>query len=149
MDLYFIVPILGALALLSAIASLLTRDNFYSALYMSLTMVFIAGIYAFYNLQPSVVLITLVFVGAVGVVTIAVAATYRAKSSRKLSMLPALAIAIVVALIILRLPLEFRFEVLENGITFLGDYFIAVLFLVCMMILIMLSTIKILKEVGR
>ncbi|MEM0214717.1 MAG: hypothetical protein QXU31_06235 [Archaeoglobaceae archaeon] len=149
MDLYFIVPILGALALLSAIASLLTRDNFYSALYMSLTMLFIAGIYAFYNLQPSVVLITLVFVGAVGVVTIAVAATYRAKSSRKLSMLPALAIAIVVALIILRLPLEFRFEVLENGITFLGDYFIAVLFLVCMMILIMLSTIKILKEVGR
>ncbi|MEM4155528.1 MAG: hypothetical protein QXQ38_02250 [Archaeoglobaceae archaeon] len=149
MDLYFIVPILGALALLSAIASLLTRDNFYSALYMSLTMVFIAGIYAFYNLQPSVVLITLVFVGAVGVVTIAVAATYRAKSSRKLSMLPALAIAIVVALIILRLPLEFRFEVLENGITFLGDYFIAVIFLVCMMILIMLSTIKILKEVGR
>lgn len=149
MDLYFIVPILGALALLSAIASLLTRDNFYSALYMSLTMLFIAGIYAFYNLQPSVVLITLVFVGAVGVVTIAVAATYRAKSSRKLSMLPALAIAIVVALIILRLPLEFRFEVLENGITFLGDYFIAVLFLVCMMILIMLSTIKILKEVGK
>ncbi|MDI9610162.1 MAG: hypothetical protein QFX36_02425 [Archaeoglobales archaeon] len=149
MDLYFIVPILGALALLSAIASLLTRDNFYSALYMSLTMLFIAGIYAFYNLQPSVVLITLVFIGAVGVVTIAVAATYRAKSSRKLSMLPALAIAIVVAFIILRLPLEFRFEVLENGITFLGDYFIAVLFLVCMMILIMLSTIKILKEVGR
>ncbi|MCS7130367.1 MAG: hypothetical protein NZ872_02995, partial [Archaeoglobaceae archaeon] len=147
MDLYFLVPLLGVMALLSAIASLLTRDNFYSALYMSLTMLFIAGIYAFYNLQPSVVLITLVFVGAVGVITIAVAATYRAKSSRKISFLWSIAIVVVAAFLILRSPVGTKLKVLEGGITFLNTYLLAILFLVSLMILIMLSTIKVLKEV--
>ncbi|MCS7144597.1 MAG: hypothetical protein NZ879_06200 [Archaeoglobaceae archaeon] len=149
MDLYFLVPILGAMALLSAIASLITRDNFYSALYMSLAMLFIAGIYAFYNLQPSVVLITLVFIGAVGVVTIAVAATYRAKSSRKVNLLWSIAIAIVAVFLILQMPFKPTFEVLKDGMTFLSTYLLAVIFLVSLMLLIMLSTIKILREVEK
>lgn len=149
MDLNFLIPLIGALAISTAVGALLTRDNFYSALYMSLTMLFVAGIYAFYNLQPSVVLITLVFVGAVGVVTIAIAATYRAQNSRNVGLAWALLIAIVSAILILQFPSAVSFNVLSDGINFLGTYLIAVLFLVVMMILVMLSTIKILKEVGR
>lgn len=149
MDLYFLVAVLGSITIFSAVGALITRDNFYSALYMSLAMVFIAGIYAFYNLQPSVVLITLVFVGAVGVVTIAISATYRAKSSRKVNLPFSIAIAIIAGILIWQIPLEISFRALRDGITFLNTYLISVLFLVSLMILIMLSTIKILKEVGK
>ncbi|MDK2795670.1 MAG: hypothetical protein PWQ22_973 [Archaeoglobaceae archaeon] len=152
MDLNFItnfITILGTLTLATALGALLTRDNFYSALYMSLTMLFVAGIYALYNLQPSVVLITLVFVGAVGVITIAIAATYRAQSSRKISLAWALVIAIVSATLILHFPSAVSFNVLSNGISFLSNYLLAVLFLLATMVLVMLSTIKIIKEVGR
>jgi NADH-quinone oxidoreductase subunit J len=149
MDLNLLIPLIGALALSSAIGALLTRENFYSALYMSLTMLFIAGIYAFYNLQPSVVLITLVFVGAVGVVTIAIAATYRAQNSRRISYFWAIIVALFSAILILQFPPPFGYGMLGNGIGFLSTYLMATLFLVALMILIMLSTIKILREVER
>ncbi|NHW23693.1 MAG: NADH-quinone oxidoreductase subunit J [Archaeoglobales archaeon] len=149
MDLNLLIPLIGALALSSAIGALLTRENFYSALYMSLTMLFIAGIYAFYNLQPSVVLITLVFVGAVGVVTIAIAATYRAQNSRRISYFWAIIVALFSAILILQFPPLFGYGMLGNGIGFLNTYLMATLFLVALMILIMLSTIKILREVER
>jgi len=149
MDLNFLIILIGVLALSSAIGSLLTRDNFYSALYMSLTMLFVAGIYAFHNLQPSVVLITLVFVGAVGVVTVAIAATYRAQESRRISFAWALLIAIVSAIFVVRFPSSVSSEVLSDGIGFLSTYLLAIVFLLAMMVLVMLSAVKILKEVGR
>jgi len=149
MDLNLLVILIGALALSSAIGSLLTRDNFYSALYMSLAMLFVAGLYAFHDLQPSVVLITLVFVGAVGVVTVAIAATYRAQESRRISFAWALLIAIVSAIFVVRFPSSVSFKVLSDGIGFLSTYLLVVIFLLSMMVLVMLSAIKILKEVGR
>jgi len=149
MDLSLLLPLIGALAIASALGALLTRDNFYSALYMSLTMLFVAGIYAFHDLQPSVVLITLIFVGAVGVVTIAIAATYRAKSSRKIGVLWAFLIALVSAILILQFPSAASIKALGTGLDFLSRYLLAILFLVSMMLLVMLSTIKILKEVGK
>lgn len=55
-----LISLLGIFAIACAVGSWLTRDNFYSALYMSVAMLFVAGIYASFNLQPAVVLITLV-----------------------------------------------------------------------------------------
>ncbi|MEM4524076.1 MAG: hypothetical protein QXF29_03095, partial [Archaeoglobaceae archaeon] len=94
-----LISLLGVLAIASAIGAWLTRDNLYSALYMAITMLFLAGIYATFNLQPAVVLITLVFVGAVGIVTIAVAATYRAKAVRKISLLWTIPVVIIMAIL--------------------------------------------------
>ncbi len=64
-------------AVLTAFAALFTKDTFYSALYMSVTLVTIAGMFALNNVQPVFVLITFIFVGAIGAVTVALAAMYR------------------------------------------------------------------------
>lgn len=143
-----LISTLGALAVISAVGAWLTRDNFYSALYMSVAMIFVAGIYAVFNLQPAVVLITLVFVGAVGIVTIAVAATFRAKSARKIDLLWTLPILIVLAILAYAYSEAQKISVTSNGLEFVGDYFLLIVFLISMMVLVMLSAIKILRRVG-
>lgn len=143
-----LISTLGALAIVSAVGAWLTRDNFYSALYMSVAMLFVAGIYAVFNLQPAVVLITLVFVGAVGIVTIAVAATFRAKTARKINLLWTLPILLVLAIVAYAYIEAQKISVSSSGIEFVGDYFLLIVFLISMMILVMLSAIKILRRVG-
>uniref|UniRef100_A0A7J2TJD3 NADH-quinone oxidoreductase subunit J n=1 Tax=Archaeoglobus fulgidus TaxID=2234 RepID=A0A7J2TJD3_ARCFL len=143
-----LISLLGIFAIACAVGSWLTRDNFYSALYMSVAMLFVAGIYASFNLQPAVVLITLVFVGAVGIVTIAVAATYRARIPRKMNLiwtLPALVIIAVLGYVYSEKSIsEVNYAVMD----FVGEYFLAIIFLICMMVLVMLSAIRILRRVG-
>ncbi|MHC1566584.1 MAG: hypothetical protein ACXQS7_06360 [Candidatus Syntropharchaeia archaeon] len=58
---------------------LLTKDNLFSALYMSATLILVASIYAFFGIQPGVLFIVFIFTGAIGAVTVALAATYRAE----------------------------------------------------------------------
>ena len=72
---------LSALAVLFAVASLLSRDNFYSVLYMCLTMLMIAGIYAYYGVHSAFALISLIFIGALGVITLIFAYSYREQKS--------------------------------------------------------------------
>ena len=72
-----ILPVLGSLTVLSSLGVLLSRDNFYAALYMSLTMIFIASMFATLNVQSGFVLIAFIFIGAVGIVTVALAAVFR------------------------------------------------------------------------
>jgi NADH-quinone oxidoreductase subunit J len=139
---------LGILAIVCAAGSWLTRDNFYSALYMSVAMLFVAGIYASLNLQPAVVLITLVFVGAVGIVTIAVAATYRAKTSRRVSLVWTLPVLFVLAILGYAYIGKPIVEIESAGMEFVGEYFLAVVFLISMMVVVMLSAIRILRRVG-
>ncbi|MFN3384339.1 MAG: hypothetical protein ACK401_05530 [Archaeoglobaceae archaeon] len=143
-----LISTLGALAIVSAVGAWLTRDNFYSALYMSVAMIFVAGIYAVFDLQPAVVLITLVFVGAVGIVTIAVAATFRAKTARKINLLWTIPIILVLALVAYAYSEAQKISVSSSGIEFVGDYFLLIVFLISMMVLVMLSAIKILRRVG-
>lgn len=143
-----LISTLGALAVISAVGAWLTRDNFYSALYMSVAMIFVAGIYAIFNLQPAVVLITLVFVGAVGIVTIAVSATFRAKSARKINILWTLPILVVLAIVAYAYSEAQKISIASNGLEFVGDYFLLIVFLISMMVLVMLSAIKILRRVG-
>ncbi len=146
-----ITAIAGVLAVLSSIGVLLTRDNFYAALYMSVAMLFVAAVYAAFNLQPAVVLITLIFVGAVGIITVAIAATYRAAPSRKISTLWTVPIFVVFA-VVCYAYYNFAQETLaiNAGNSFAmvpTDYFFVVLFLFAVMVLMMLSAIKLARRV--
>ncbi len=94
-----IIAVAGLFAVASSIGVLLTRDNFYAALYMSVAMLFVAAIYAAFNIQPVVVIIALIFVGAVGIVTVAIAATYRAGVSRKVNVFWVVPVIVVFAIL--------------------------------------------------
>jgi NADH-quinone oxidoreductase subunit J len=71
MEVWVLIALAG-IAVLSSLGVLLSKDNFYSSLYMSATLIFVASIYAIFNLQPVFVLIVFVFVGAIGIVTVAI-----------------------------------------------------------------------------
>ncbi|AGK61722.1 hypothetical protein Asulf_01751 [Archaeoglobus sulfaticallidus PM70-1] len=81
----YVLLALAAIAFLSSLGALLTKDNFYSALYMALTMISIATIYAMADVQEVFVLIVFIFVGAIGIVTVALAAVYKFKPKTQLS----------------------------------------------------------------
>ncbi|MDF2955341.1 MAG: NADH:ubiquinone oxidoreductase subunit 6 [Candidatus Alkanophagales archaeon MCA70_species_2] len=77
--------VLAGFAVLFALGVLLTKDNFYAVVFMSATMVLIAGIYAIFQLQMVSILIIFIFVGAIGMVTVVLAATYRREPERQFS----------------------------------------------------------------
>ena len=141
----------GAFAVLSSIGVLLTRDNFYAALYMSVTMLLIAAIYAVYNVQAVVVMIALIFIGAVGIITVAVAASYRSMPSRRVDLLwvaPVIVVFAIVCYAYIKLakgavsPIEFGyFSAVPT------DYLLVVIFLFSVIILMMLSAIKLARRV--
>jgi NADH-quinone oxidoreductase subunit J len=146
-----IIAVAGIFAVASSIGVLLTRDNFYAALYMSVTMIFVAAIYAAFNLQPVVVIIALIFVGAVGIVTIAIAATYRARPSRQVSLAWTAPVVIVFGILAYA---YYKFATQDLEITGQGvfpavasDYFFVVVFLFSLVVLMMLSAIKLARRV--
>lgn len=146
---------LAGVAILFSLGVLVSKDNFYSSLYMSGTLIFVAAVYALFNLQPVFVLIVFIFVGAIGIVTVALAATYRTPPERQFSSwwIPAIITALVLgfssyllmkrqALLHPQLatrPIQFEFA------NFLAtpEYILLVLFLVSLSILMMLSALKI------
>ena len=138
----------GVFAVLASIGALLTRDNLYAALYMSLTMIFVAAMYAAYNLQPVVVMIVLIFVGAVGIITIAVAATYRAAPTRKVSIawtIPAVIVFAAVAYAYSQAP---GFRVLGGDFSYVPtQYFFVILLLFAIIVLMMLSAVRLARRV--
>lgn len=99
------VVILSALAVLFAVASLLSRDNFYSALYMCLTMLMIAGIYAYYGVHSAFALISLIFIGALGVITLIFAYSYREQKSIEFKLRWIVFALIVAVFVSLTLPI--------------------------------------------
>jgi len=78
---------LASVAVLSSLAVLLNKDNFYAALFMSVTLITVATVYALFDIQPVFVLIAFVFAGAIGIVTVALAATYRTVPGSQVSKL--------------------------------------------------------------
>ncbi len=94
--------ILCTLIIVFGVASLASKDNFYSALYMSLTMVCVASLYALYGVHSAFALITLVFIGALGAITLVLAYSYREERSvecRLRWITFALIVAIILALV--------------------------------------------------
>ena len=151
--------LLGAFAgvlVLSALGVLLSKDNFYSALFMTLTLVMVATVYALFDLQPLFVLIVFVFVGVIGIVTVALAATYRAMPERQFAWIwciPVLITAVILGFSIfthllhgtgtgisISSPIGFTLQgFLKPG----SEYQLLFLFLTSLVILLFLSVIKI------
>ena len=147
----YLVLALGIAAILFACGVLLTRDNLYASLYMSATLIMIATIYTVYSLQSVFVLITFIFVGAIGIITIALAATYRFIPARKISVYWLIPIAIVTAILAYTYYIySYQMNVVfSNGSSFSifpTNYFMMVVFLVSLMALLMLSAIKLVRR---
>ena len=145
-----IIAVAGVFAVASSVGVLLTRDNFYAALYMSVTMLFVAAMYAAFDLQPVVVIIALIFVGAVGIVTVAVAATTRGKIAREVSLLWVAPVFVVFAILAYA-----YYSLAANNIEISGqetfstiptDYFSVVILLFSLTVLMMLSAIKLARR---
>lgn len=144
---------LTGVAVLFSLGVLFSKDNFYSSLFMSVTLIFVATIYALFNLQPVFILIVFIFVGAIGIVTVALAATYRSEPERQFSGLWAVPVAITAFIIILAIysysvfnpqpvpssAIEFK---LMNFIP-ITEYLLIVVFLMSLMVLLLLSVLKI------
>ncbi len=150
MEVWVLIALAG-IAVLSSLGVLLSKDNFYSSLYMSATLIFVASIYAIFSLQPVFVLIVFIFVGAIGIVTVAVAATYRSDPESQFSK-PWAVLAVITAAVVgfaiysykMRNP-EMSFSVIKfELITFMAqsEYLILVLSLVALVVLLLLSVLK-------
>ena len=145
---------LAGIAVVFALGVLLSKDNFYSALYMAATLVFVATVYAFFNLQPVFVLILFVFVGTIGIVTVALAATYRSDPERQVSRLWAVPVAITAFFVSLAIatysysalnlqPVSSRaieFELMNFILK--TEYLVLILSLMSLVILLLLSVLK-------
>ncbi len=139
----------GVFAVLASIGVLLTRDNLYAALYMSVAMIFVAAMYAVYNLQPVVVMIVLIFVGAVGIITIAIAATYRTMPSRSVSVAWLLPAAIVFAVVACAYSKTTdRLLIASTDFSYVPtEYLFVILLLFAVMVLMMLSAVRLARRV--
>ena len=149
----YLVLTLGIAIVLFACGVLLSRDNLYASLYMSATLILIATIYTIYSIQSVFVLITFIFVGAIGIITIALAATYRFIPARKINVYWLIPIAIVTAI----LAYTYYLYANQMGIvlikeysfaSFPTEYLLMVVFLVSLMALLMLSAIRLVRGEG-
>ena len=143
----------AGILVLSALGVLLSRDNFYSTLFMTLTLVMVATVYTLFDLQPLFVLIVFVFVGVIGIVTVALAATYRAMPERQFAWIwciPVLMTGVILGFSIFAHPLHGMGMGVSSQISFTlqgflkpeSEYQLLFLFLTSLVILLFLSVIK-------
>jgi len=145
---------LAGVAVIFALGVLVSKDNFYSALFMSVTLVLVATVYAFFDLQPVFVLIVFIFVGAIGIVTVALAATYRSAPERQFSGLWAVPVAIATVIIAGSIFMARPQPAVPGAIEFdlaqfipQTEYLLIVVLLVSLVVLLLLSILEI--GVGR
>ena len=133
-------------AVLAAFGVLLTKDNFYAAIYMALMMTFIASCYAVFGIDAAFVLIAFVFVGAIGIVTVALAATYRRPPERQLSYIwvpPAALTAVVLGYSLWGAHLHFSSPVSFDIQNFLMiDRILLILFLISLVVLLVSAILR-------
>ncbi len=139
-------------SVIMAFATLFTKDTFYSALYMSITLITIAGMYALNNIQPVFVLITFIFVGAIGAVTVALAAMYRdPRPKLQIDFVWFIPAIITFAVIFNSI---FGFNNIPSAFTnseisvFVEEYVVFVLFFFSLAILLMLAVVKFVRREG-
>ena len=143
---------LAGIAVLFSLGVLVSKDNFYSALYMSVTQVFVATVYAFFNLQPVFVLLVFIFVGAIGIVTVALAATYRSEPERQISgfwVLPVFLTVLIIGSAIMSNILFAPQPISTGTIAFelmnfipIAEYLLIVVALISLVVLLLLSVLK-------
>jgi NADH:ubiquinone oxidoreductase subunit 6 (subunit J) len=141
---------LAGVAVIFALGVLVSKDNFYSALFMSVTLILVATVYAFFDLQPVFVLIVFIFVGAIGIVTVALAATYRSAPERQLSGLWTVPVVIAVVILAGSIFMASPQPALSGAIEFdlvqfipQTEYLLIVVFLVSLVVLLLLSILEI------
>jgi NADH-quinone oxidoreductase subunit J len=141
---------LAGVAVIFALGVLVSKDNFYSALFMSVTLVLVATVYAFFDLQPVFVLIVFIFVGAIGIVTVALAATYRSAPERQFSGLWTVPVAIAAVILVGSIFMARPQPALSGAIEFdlvqflpQTGYLLLVVFLVSLVVLLLLSILEI------
>jgi len=149
---------IAGIAVIFALGVLLSKDNFYSALFMSATLIFVAAVYALFSLQPVFVLIVFIFVGAIGIVTVALAATYRSDPESQVSWLwaaPVFIAALVICTTVCS-HVALNSQSVSNTIEFelmnfipLTEYLLIVVFLISLVILLLLSVLKMSSVGGR
>jgi NADH:ubiquinone oxidoreductase subunit 6 (subunit J) len=150
-DMLLLVALAG-IAVVFSLGVLVSKDNFYSALYMSITQVFVATIYALFNLQPVFVLLVFIFVGAIGIVTVALAATYRSEPERQISGLwavPVFLTALIIGSAILSNIIFAPQPVSSSTISFelmnflpVAEYLLIIVALISLVVLLLLSVLK-------
>ena len=143
---------LSGIAVLFALGVLVSKDNFYSALFMSVTQVFVATVYAFFNLQPVFVLLVFIFVGAIGIVTVALAATYRSEPERQVSglwVVPVFLAALIIGSAIVSHVIFAPQLVTASTIEFelanflpVTEYLLIIVALISLVVLLLLSVLK-------
>ncbi len=141
---------LGSVTVLSSLGVLLSKDNFYSALYMALTMIFIATTFAVFDVQPAFILIAFIFIGAIGIVTVALAAVFREVPRSipvdKLWIAPTIVTVGALAYAIYRYATFNMSATPPDMSTFQSEYALAVAFLICLMVLLMISIVKLVRR---
>ncbi len=143
-----VVTLLSLLAVLFAVASWASKDNFYSAIYMSAVMLTVGGIYAFHGIYSVFVLIAFIFIGAIGIMTVALAATYRFINPRKISenwlvIVEVLAVVFAVTAGINTFMVDGFTDAFDR---LLPDYLTMIAFLIVLTTLLMLSAISMLRR---
>ncbi len=143
-----IVALLSVLAMVFGIGAWITKDNFYSAIYMSAVMLSVGGIFAFHGIHSVFVLIAFIFIGAIGIVTVALAATYRFINPREISekwLIVAELVAVVLAVTVgLNTFMVGDFSDAFSGV--LTDYLTLVTFLIVLTALLMISAVNMLRR---
>ncbi|WP_457590241.1 hypothetical protein [Geoglobus sp.] len=143
-----VVALLSILAIVFGIGAWISRDNFYSAIYMSAVMLSVGGIFAFHGIHSVFVLIAFIFIGAISIVTVALAATYRFINPREISekwLIVAEIVAVVLAVTV-GLNTFMAGEFSDAFDRVLADYLTLVTFLVVLTALLMISAISMLRR---
>ena len=119
---------------------------------MSVTQVFVATVYAFFNLQPVFVLLVFIFVGAIGIVTVALAATYRTEPERQVSgfwVLPVFLTVLIIGSAIMSNIIFAPQPITPGIIAFelmdfipVAEYLLIVVALISLVVLLLLSVLK-------
>ncbi len=141
---------LGCVTVLSSLGVLFSKDNFYSALYMALTMIFIATMFAEFNVQPGFVLVAFIFIGAIGIITVALAAVFR-EVPREIPVNKLWIIPTIITLGALSYAL-YRYATYNLTTTtvdmsaFQSQYALVVVFLFSLMVLLMVSIVKLVRR---
>jgi NADH-quinone oxidoreductase subunit J len=141
----YVFLILVSFAVISSLGSLVTKDNFYSALYMSIALLSIAAVYALSNLQEVFILIAFIFVGAIGFVTVALAAVYKFMPAKQISkgwIIPSAVTALILSYIFYN---KGRIVVEAKGVDLgaMEGYLTLIAAFISLMVLLMLSVIAI------
>ena len=143
-----VIILLSLVAVLSAIGALFSRDNFYSAIYLAITLLAVGGIYAEHGVYSVFALIAFIFIGAIVIITIAIAATYRYLNPRKINVLWLVIIEILALIVAVTAALNFSTlsSFTDAFPSVLSSYMSLITFLVVLTTLVMLSAISMVRR---